>query len=300
MNWHHLIFAILVACHVLHGQTPIGDSASMAALDNQRIIQAGDWLSIKVGPIIQVGKDHCLTWVNRVGNSGAIPVPLLKEYCFNAVGETCQRFAYTIKRELEKNYFTQSTVIVKFTDKPKPGSMGALDNHRRLKSGDTVSIRIKEDRREALEQVIAVTDEIQVPYIGLMKAGGLTCQELAFQCKAELEKNFFKTSTVLIAKTAITTNSVSSDCHWPDFVVAYGSFAKPGKYDLPYDHDLTVMGLLQRAGGHNSKSAAPEIQIVRKTPKGNKRILINAQAILNEKHSHYDLFLRDGDVVIIK
>jgi|GEM_PF-2337476 len=48
-------------------------------------------------------------------------------------------------------------------------SMEALDNARRLETEDVISIRILENKREGLQQVIAVTGEIQAPYIGLFE-----------------------------------------------------------------------------------------------------------------------------------
>jgi len=143
MNCHLVLLALFASCSVLHGQLFPGDSTPMATLDHQRIIQAGDWLSIKVGPEIQVGKDHSLTRVIQVVDSRAIPLPLLAENQLNAIGLTCREFAYKVKRELDKNYFTTFTVIVKRTSKPKNGSMEALDNKRRLKASDVISIRIR-------------------------------------------------------------------------------------------------------------------------------------------------------------
>ena len=56
--------------------------------------------------------------------------------------------------------------------------MQELDNVQRLKPGYVVSIRILEDKRDAIHQIIAVTGEIQAPYLGLLKADGLTCRGL--------------------------------------------------------------------------------------------------------------------------
>lgn len=63
---------------------------------------------------------------------------------------------------------------------------------------------------------------------------------------------------------------------------------------------MTVSELIRLAGGHTSQKAVPKIQIVRKTPQGNKRILVNAKAILIQKRSEYDLFLRRDDFVIVE
>lgn len=149
-----------------------------------------------------------------------------------AVGLTCKAFAFHIKRELEKNYFSMFTVIVKFTYKPKFGSMEALDNQRRLKSENIVSIRILEDKREALQQVVAVTGEIQVPYLGLLKAEGLTCRELALQIKAGLEKEFFKVATVLVTKDEDVTPRLVKCFLQPPTVVLFGD-GKADRYIRP-------------------------------------------------------------------
>lgn len=84
------------------------------------------------------------------------------------------------------------------------------------------------------------------------------------------------------------------------FVVAFGSLAKQGKFDLASIPNHKLSGLLKLAGGNTSKSSVSKIQIIRKTPQGNKRILVNAKAVLIEKSSEYDLFLRPDDVVIVE
>jgi polysaccharide export outer membrane protein len=178
--------------------------------------------------------------------------------------------------------------------------MEMLDRHRRLKPGDAVSIQVVEDKREALIQIVAVTGEIQCPYTGLISVAGLTCRDLAFRCKASLEKNFFKTATVIVFVTQSLPVWHSSDCHFPEFVVAYGKVLKPGKYEFPYDKGLTVTRFLKLAGGYTSQGQLPKIQIVRHTPQGNKRILVHTRAILIERRSDYDIFLRAQDVVIVE
>lgn len=181
--------------------------------------------------------------------------------------------------------------------------MDVLDNVKKIEIGDVITVRILEDRREALQQNVAVTGEIQAPYLGLLKADGLTCRELAHQIKTDLEKSFFKVATVIVGyidTKLIAKPMIIPDCGGLKFAVAFGAIAKQGKYDLVSNPDLTVAGLLKLAGGHTSKHSVPKIQIVRKTPMSNKRILVNTKAILIEKNKGYDLFLRPDDVVIVE
>ena len=181
--------------------------------------------------------------------------------------------------------------------------MQELDNVQRLKPGYVVSIQILEDKREALELRVAPTGEMQVPYLGLIKAEGLTCRELSNQIKTELEKTFFKSATVLITSnfSQIEPEIFCSFPCYPDIrtVAIAGNVSKKGKHTLPNDKELTLTDLLELAGGITSHNKIPVITIVRRTPLGNKTIRVNAKAALLQKRKEYDLFLRRDDVVTV-
>ncbi len=215
---------------------------------------------------------------------------------------------------LTPSAFSEEKSLVSKIETPR--RMDELDNSRRLKPGDGISIQILEDKRDAVQQVIAATGEIQVPYLGLIKAGGLTCQELAFKIKPELEKfeiscpasfrtpppvekRFFEDATVLVT---FYDGSLDGPCRIREvsFVVASGAIAKQGKYDLEGIADQKLSSFLKRAGGLTSTKAAPKIKIVRKTPQGNKTILVNSRAVLSGMHPEFDLILRPYDVVIVE
>lgn len=129
-------------------------------------------------------------------------------------------------------------------------SMDVLDNNQTIASGDLISIRILEDRRDALQLTVAVTGEVQVPYVGLVTAKGKTCRELAFAIKKELEKNFFQHATVVIAIDKINLeDSIRTQEKELDFYVMFGIVAKQGKYDLPANEDISISQAILRAGG---------------------------------------------------
>ena len=178
-------------------------------------------------------------------------------------------------------------------------SMDELDNSQKLKPGYTISIRILEDKRGALQQVVAVTGEVQAPYIGTIQAEGLTCRELAFKAKSELEKSFFKQATVLVTIDVVgkpCTHCVFSDL---PFVVAFGTIAKQGKYNLGSFPDHKLSALIKLAGGFNSKDTIPKMRVIRKTSQGNKAIIIDVKAML-KKRPEADLILQANDVVIVE
>lgn len=191
-------------------------------------------------------------------------------------------------------------------------SMDELDNSQKLKPAYVISIRILEDKRDALQQRVSLTGEIQAPYIGLIKAEGLTCQELAFKIKRELKKlekgylvnftinppveeNFFADATVLVTLDPAMPHE---DCI-VEFVVAFGSIAKQGKYDFEGIPDHKLSALIKRAGGFTSKSTIPKIRVIRKTPEGNKTIVVDGKALLNKKREA-DLVLQASDVMIVE
>ncbi|WP_395739141.1 polysaccharide biosynthesis/export family protein [Prosthecobacter sp.] len=180
-------------------------------------------------------------------------------------------------------------------------SMDNLDNNQPISSGDTISIRVLEDRRDAVQQRVAVTGEVQAPYVGLVSARGKTCRDLAFTIKKELEKNFFQHATVLVAidqfdpETAIKTKEYELD-----FYVMFGIVARQGKYDLPANEDISISQAILRAGGFAQFADKKKVKIIRKTPQGNKTILVNVDGIMRQGDLARDVFIRKDDVIIVE
>ena len=69
--------------------------------------------------------------------------------------------------------------------------MEILDNSRPIEIGDELSLRILEDLNPAMCLKVLATGEIDAPYVGKIKAAGLTTRELAYQLKSRLQKRFF-------------------------------------------------------------------------------------------------------------
>lgn len=180
-------------------------------------------------------------------------------------------------------------------------SMDVLDNNRPISSGDTISIKIIEDRREALQQVVAVTGEVQAPYVGLVHAQGKTCRDLAYTIKRELEKNFFKNATVVVAIDRINERDMIKEREVDlEFYVVFGFVARQGKYDLPSNEDITISQAILRAGGFAQFANKKQVKIVRKTPQGNKTILVNVDGIMQAGDLERDVYLRKDDVIIVE
>ncbi|MDZ4287987.1 MAG: polysaccharide biosynthesis/export family protein [Prosthecobacter sp.] len=182
-------------------------------------------------------------------------------------------------------------------------SMDVLDDTQPIEPGDVISIRIVEDRREPLQLRVGATGEVNAPHIGLVRAAGRTCRELAFAVKRELEKNYYNTATVVVAidlKRQDDPNSrtrlASSEI---DFFTVYGQVLRQGKYELPADEDVTISQAILRAGGFAQFANPQKVKLVRKTPQGNKTVVVNLDQIMRQGNLEYDIYLRNNDVIIV-
>ncbi|WP_395749362.1 polysaccharide biosynthesis/export family protein [Prosthecobacter sp.] len=274
----------------------------MDVLDDRHTLVPGDTVSIRV--LEDRRADD-----RRVPEDGMIEVTYVGTV--KAEGMTCRKLAQFIRQKLvavplaRRPFYSEGpTVVVALNNGTHcgPPSMDELDNNIKLRPGWTIGLRILEDKREKLQQIIAVTGEVRAPYVGLVKAGGLTCAEVAVNIKRELEKAFFLTATVLVTLDSTTSDlwHTVTGCFPEEVICVFGKVANAGKYDLSQRGDLTVSGFLRWAGGHTSKKPFPKIQIVRKTPQGNKRILVDTEAILIRKSKEHDLFLRSCDVMLVE
>lgn len=181
-------------------------------------------------------------------------------------------------------------------------SMECLEHVYPLIAGDWISIRVL-GRRPGISCQISPSGAVNVPSLGSIKAAGLTSKELAFKVKAGLEeKKILPEAHVVVAldrPSPASSPARFGACRISETVVVLGAVVKPGRYELP-ENGLTLSVLLRQAGGQTSAQKAPKILIQRKTPQGNKRILVNTWAALNENRSDYDLFLRRDDVIMVE
>jgi polysaccharide biosynthesis/export protein len=82
----------------------VANTTSMEVLDDKRLLQIGDRLSMRVV------EDRKAPVSLIVTDSGEVEVPLIGRVL--AKGKTCKQLAYTIKAPLEREYYYKATVIV--------------------------------------------------------------------------------------------------------------------------------------------------------------------------------------------
>ncbi len=184
-------------------------------------------------------------------------------------------------------------------------TMDQLDNTTALQPGYEISFRVLEDRAEPRTLRVQDSGDVYAPGVGLVHAEGKTCRELATTIKKALEQSIFQKATVIIAIDVIpqsrTANGqVISGGRVPgDLFTVFGQVARQGKYELPTDTDLSISQAILTAGGQAQFANLKKVKIIRKTPSGNKTIMVDVDSIMTKGTLERDIFIRSNDVIIV-
>lgn len=184
-------------------------------------------------------------------------------------------------------------------------SMEQLDASRALKVGDLVSLRIVEDRDKVLSLLVQDSGDIQAPFIGLVRAAGRTCRDVAFYMKKELEKQYFQQATVIVAlERAYVPPGRDARNPWVQddmaYITIYGQVIRQGRYELAPEEDLTVSQAILRAGGFSQFAKDTSVKVIRKVPgRSNVTIIVNLKDVMTKGRLEKDIPIRGGDVIIV-
>jgi len=289
-------------------KTETAPKGVLDALDDQRLIAPGHVLSIRIL------EERLEPEVCKVPENGKIEVRHLGGV--KVEGMTCRKLSQLIAQKLTSSPACTQILV---SQRPLPGlqpptvsvmidnigtcvhnAMGDPKPAVKLRPGQTIGIRILEDKLDKIDVIIPSTGEINAPYVGPLKASGLTCEELAAKVKSELEKSFFLRATVLVTLEENVEGKVIPCFLQPGMVSIQGQVVRAGTYELPQTNDLNISHLLAWAGGHTSKKQVPTIKILRKTPVGIKTILVDTSAALVKKSKEHNLPLRADDVMLVE
>ena len=173
-------------------------------------------------------------------------------------------------------------------------SIEALDNTQKLGVGDRVSFRVLEDKQEAKPLVVTDSGELEIPYLGRVKAADKTCQNIAREVKAVLEKELYYQATVILAIDQLNKKRGS--------VYLVGQVKTSGPVELPSDEILTVSKAILRAGGFAEFADKKHVRITRPSSgqKTTGRILIvDINEIFEKGEADKDLKLEAGDTIFV-
>lgn len=154
--------------------------------------------------------------------------------------------------------------------------------HYRIGVDDVLAISVWDQKD--LDQVVFVRPDgkISLPLVGEVEAGGLTVAELASRLTSMYER------TVRGAQVTVTVRTINSR---PVFLV--GSVVRPGPIQLT--RELTLLQVLSAAGGPSATADLESVFVLR----GNKRIAVNLQRMLQKGEIAENLILQPGDTIVV-
>lgn len=172
-------------------------------------------------------------------------------------------------------------------------SMEVLNNQTKLGNGDTISYRVVEERKEPISLTVTDSGEMEVPYIGRVQAAGKTCQQLAYEIKPLLEKEYFYRATVIVGLSTLSTKSRGK-------IYLMGQVRTQGAMEIPSDEVLTVSKVILRAGGVADFANRRKVKLVRKKEGGQtETTIVDLVEVLDKGHAEKDPIIQPNDLIIV-
>jgi len=191
-----------------------------------------------------------------------------------------------------------ATLTVPTNSSTLPASLSGYvpDDKYKLRVGDKVAFQILEDRDLPKSLVVADSGELDIPYIGRVPARDKTCKQLAEECKALLEKEYYYRATVIIALDV--ANRLLGR------VYVWGQVRNQGPIDIAVNENLTAGKAILRAGGFSDFANKKKVKVVRGggsggETAGKQSFELNMTAILEEGKTEQDVLLQPDDFIIV-
>ncbi len=175
--------------------------------------------------------------------------------------------------------------------KADPSQMSLLDDDWKLQIGDRLIYEVLEERvEEPLLLAVNGNGELLLPLIGSFPAEGKTSKVLAYEIKAQLEKEFFHRATVVITQRQEDRNRGR--------VTVIGEVHRQGEQLIPVDAPLTLSQAIMQSGGFTLYANRSLVSVVG-AGQDVARIEIDLGAMLEQGNMSQDPILKAGDAVIV-
>lgn len=159
----------------------------------------------------------------------------------------------------------------------------------RLGSRDVISVIINAGGEEQARVNLPVSDqgEINVPFIGSVRAAGLTIPELEKTISTPLEEGFFVDPQVILQV---------AEYHSLSYTIS-GAVGAPGKYEL--DFHPTIMDLIAKAKGVLSERGDIAYIMSDTKEKDKDPVIVDLSKLLDQGDMSCNITLQTGDKVYI-
>jgi polysaccharide biosynthesis/export protein len=175
------------------------------------------------------------------------------------------------------------------------GIMDALDGRQKLGVGDTIIFRVLEDQEEPKPLSITDAGELDVPELGLVKAAGKTCKQLAYEIRSRLEQTTYYHATVVLG-IQLLNKTISGRR-----VYLAGQVRTTGPQEIPAGETWTVSRAIMGAGGFTDYADKKQVRLVRGGAKGTpgKTFILNIADVWEKGLTDKDLSVEPEDLIYV-
>lgn len=172
-------------------------------------------------------------------------------------------------------------------------SMEVLDDSRPLSIGDAINLRIVEDGDPPVTLQIKDSGDLEVPYVGRVRAAGLTPRALAYAIKTELERDYYHNATVIVGLDTARQQSAG-------LFYLTGMVNSPGPQEIPTYEKLTVSKAILRAGGFSTFANQRKVKLTRGLPDGSTETrIVDVKEIIERGRLDLDIEIRPNDFIVV-
>lgn len=176
-------------------------------------------------------------------------------------------------------------------------TMGVLDDKQKLSAGDQLSFRVIEDEDPARMLLVTDSGEMEVPYIGRVRAAGKTCKSLAHEIKESLQQTYYREATVILGLDVIASRTVSKGR-----IYVMGAVRSQGPQEIPADENYTVSRAVLRAGGFGEYANKRKVKLIRKSGRAGadaETVTVDVQDILEKGETSKDVAVQPEDLIVV-
>lgn len=179
-------------------------------------------------------------------------------------------------------------------------SMAVLDESHKLGPGDQISFRVIED--EDPPRLLTVTDsgEMEVPYLGRLKAAGKTCKAIAYEIKGALEKEYYIQASVILGLDVIAPAAPIAIAS-RGTIYLMGQVRAQGPQEIPANQTYTVSKAILRAGGFAEYANKRKVKLIRKVDgKMEKETkIVDVVEVLEKGKTEKDVVVEPDDIIVV-
>ncbi len=267
----------------------------MGLLDDTRSIQVGNRLTY----VVEEDRERPLGFL--VNSRGEIDIPLIGKV--KAEGKTCRLLAHDIKSLLEVDFYYRATVLIDFPQ--IAGNLGEITLIGEVQHPGPLSLP---------------ADDILTVSAAILSAGNFNREadaEKVTIIRGNPEGEGVEDKFELNVNEMFTTGNFDGDMELRagDIVLIpkldraggqfyiWGEVIKPGNYNIPNEREFTVSKAIFLAGGFGQYANKKKVELIKADPnldEGERVVVVNVQAILEEGLRSLDPLVSPDDIIKVK